>query len=698
MTTAIKQQDVIGDVEFPQEWTVFIRPEDREDDDSSLNKHAAFDLMAEALQARLERAAAGDEGVLTDAVLRTVPEQLHIDGVAVPPLRLRPVNSQLDLRPLLGEPPFNKGVYQQSDDAACGRVAYIFIPLHSDHEQQVTLGMGVDLWLEAWLNGEQVCDLRNRSNEFPPRICNELTTVTLTRGANLLVIRFISGKGSSTLAVGGPRELRAGNYKSILADPLLSGDPQWTASELRVAGTTAAVVDIADRRELFVDDFLIDGFAGGASRRLHQPVAREIVLDSGMPWEGNCNGCFQPVSVFRDGDRILMYYKAANFEGAEDPSQFVYRLRDRSRPEATCLAVSSDGIHFERPNVGHHTYRGATDNNIVWQGRQYMTPFLDQRPGVPADERFKAITGHPDGGLAALVSGDGLEWRHLVDHPIITKGAFDSQNLAFWDDSRGCYLEFHRGREESGPRREIRGIMTCRSDDFIHWSEPEHIDYSDALAIHMYTNCIRPYERAPHLLIGTPARLITSRKKIPHHMDSGISDTLLICSRDGIYFKRWLEAFIRPGTDPESWTDRNIYTAWGMLQTSPEELSLYWCEQNGYPSLRMRRGTLRTDGFVSIHADAEPGEFLTRPFTFSGSRLTVNYCTSAGGTIMFELCHPDGTPIPGHSLADSEDLYGNEIAHTLHWNRSPDVSHLQGTPLRLRVRLQDADLYSFLAG
>ncbi|MCA1809884.1 MAG: hypothetical protein LC725_10615 [Lentisphaerae bacterium] len=210
----------------------------------------------------------------------------------------------------------------------------------------------------------------------------------------------------------------------------------------------------------------------------------------------------------------------------------------------------------------------------------------------------------------------------------------------------------------------------------------------------MYTNCIRPYERAPHLLIGTPARLVGQRKKIAEHMDSGVSDAMLICSRDGLRFKRWQEAFIRPETDFESWTDRNTYPAWGMLQTSPEEISLYWCEHNGYPSLRLRRGTIRTDGFVSVHAGCRVGEALTRPITFTGAGLTVNYTTSAAGSIRFELCAPDGAPIPGLTLKDSEILFGNEIEHTVSWQGKTDLQRHADKPLRLRIRLQDADLYS----
>ncbi|MFN2351847.1 MAG: hypothetical protein ABR497_07865, partial [Kiritimatiellia bacterium] len=53
-----------------------------------------------------------------------------------------------------------------------------------------------------------------------------------------------------------------------------------------------------------------------------------------------------------------------------------------------------------------------------------------------------------------------------------------------------------------------------------------------------------------------------------------------------------------------------------------------------------------------------------------------------------------GRPFPGFSLADSHPLYGNAIEHAVQWRGSSDVSQFKGQPVRLRVRLQDADLYS----
>ena len=45
-------------------------------------------------------------------------------------------------------------------------------------------------------------------------------------------------------------------------------------------------------------------------------------------------------------------------------------------------------------------------------------------------------------------------------------------------------------------------------------------------------------------------------------------------------------------------------------------------------------------------------------------------------------------------MTDSETLFGNEISHVVSWNGESDVSEVAGKPVRLRVRLHDADLYA----
>jgi hypothetical protein len=450
------------------------------------------------------------------------------------------------------------------------------------------------------------------------------------------------------------------------------GEPGAAGLERAEPGD-AEVYEIGDRLELFVDDFMIDGMSGGVERRLHHPQPREVILQLDRPWEGDTCAYFV---VLRDGDTIRMYYRGSSEESGQ----------------VCCLAESTDGINFERINAGLIGHDGSTDNNIIWQGRgaHNFTPFVDTKPGVPEDERFKAVGySHHGGGLGVFASPDGIRWRELLDHPAITEGAFDSQNVAFYDPLRGVYVDFHRK-----VRGGVRDVMTCTSEDFREWTDPIFVEYEDNRKEHLYTNAIQPYARAPHIYVGLPARFVPGRTKHPEHEHNGVSDAVLMSSRDGLNFERWEEAFIRPAAEPEVWTDRNNYPAWGIIQTAPDELSVYWTEHYRHPTMRLRRGTIRTDGFVSVNAGGEQGEILTRPLVFTGDRLVVNYATDAVGWLRFEVCEVDGTPIDGFSMVDSEMLFGNEIEHTVAWRSEADLSALAGQPVRLRVRLENADLYS----
>ncbi|MGQ9671658.1 MAG: hypothetical protein ACUVV5_00820 [Candidatus Aminicenantales bacterium] len=109
----------------------------------------------------------------------------------------------------------------------------------------------------------------------------------------------------------------------------------------------------------------------------------------------------------------------------------------------------------------------------------------------------------------------------------------------------------------------------------------------------------------------------------------------------------------------------------------------------------MRRHTLRLDGFVSVHAGSKRGELVTKPVIFQGQSLVINFSTSAAGTVLVEIQDERGVSIPGYSLSDCPDIYGDEIERAVAWRSGPSLSRLAGKPVRLRFCLKDADLYSF---
>jgi len=319
-------------------------------------------------------------------------------------------------------------------------------------------------------------------------------------------------------------------------------------------------------------------------------------------------------------------------------------------------------------------------------GGHNFTPLKDTNPKANPDERYKALAGGP---LFALASPDGLHWKMMQQEPVITEGAFDSQNLAFYDPLRKlyvCYLRDFRGG--------VRLIRTCTSQDFIHWTKPKWLSFGKAPKEQLYTNSITPYFRAPHIYMGFPKRFMPERKVVADYKEPGVSDAVFMTSRDGLRFHRWPEAFLRPGPDIENWTDRNNHIAYGIVPMSAEEISLYALEHYQHPTNRIRRLSLRTDGFVSVHADAAGGEMVTRPLTFAGRELVINYSTSGAGSLRAEIQGEDGRAIRGFALADCPEIYGDQIDQVVAWKGGSDVSALQGKPVRLRFRLKDADLYS----
>jgi hypothetical protein len=172
-------------------------------------------------------------------------------------------------------------------------------------------------------------------------------------------------------------------------------------------------------------------------------------------------------------------------------------------------------------------------------------------------------------------------------------------------------------------------------------------------------------------------------------------------SRDGISFKRWTEAFIRPGLQPERWVTRNNMTAWGIVETAaylthaPSELSIYSTEHYYLgQAAKLRRYTLRLDGFVAANAKLCGGELLTKKLIFSGRVLNLNMSTSAAGSVRVEIQGEDGRAIEGYALDDCLEIYGDALEREVCWKAGSDLSQLAGRPVRLRFVLSDADLFA----
>jgi hypothetical protein len=362
--------------------------------------------------------------------------------------------------------------------------------------------------------------------------------------------------------------------------------------------------------------------------------------------------------------------------------------------ELTLYAESKDGVHFERPKLG------IFENNVIYKGIEShaFAPFRDANPQATPEQKYKALAYHSQkkgGGLVALASADALHWSKMQEAPVTTRGQFDSLNTVSWDPIEKRYRCFSR-YWNAGAFKGVRAIQSSTSDDFLNWAEPVANQYADGVPLeHFYTNAAVRCPGAEHVWLSFPKRFIPDRKKVDSHPEKGVSDAVFMSSYDGEHWDRtFLEAWLRPGPDKRNWTERGTMTAWGIIETSPTEFSLYVSEHYRWPDNRLRRVTVRKHGFASVHASANAGEFLTKPLKFKGDALLLNYATSAAGSIQVELQDESGAVIPGFALADTQPIYGDELDHAVDWRGSSSIAALQGRTIRMRFVMIDADLFA----
>ena len=454
-------------------------------------------------------------------------------------------------------------------------------------------------------------------------------------------------------------------------------------------------IDIGGRVEMMIDDYLVDSM-NGLAFRLNKPVEREIAITGDKPWESA--GSFVYASVFEWNGLFHLYYRATGPGNKDDTDALQY----------LCYARSADGVHWEKPSLGLFEYGGGTDNNILMGGElcHNFTPALDTNPDCPEDERVKAVAGYGH-ALYVFASADGLRFRPLADEPAVTseRFGFDSQNVLFYDGARGVYRIYSRyfkpspaGMKWGDGERMLRAIQSCESKDCRHWSAPTPNAYAGGADEHLYTNAVTPCPGAEHILLSFPMRFVEERARALVRGSRGVSDAVFMTSRDGVLWdRRHMDSLADGGLDERSWTQRSNMVTRGILRTG-DEFSLYVTKRYCWEDARLVRFAARPFGFSALEAGAEGGALRTKPVTFSGNALRVNYATAAPGSLRAGLIDPEtGRFIEGFSPDDCEEAFGDALDEPLRF-AGGSLAPLSGKPVAVQFSLRLARLYAFRFG
>ncbi|MDP2388892.1 MAG: glycosyl hydrolase family 32, partial [Acidobacteriota bacterium] len=369
----------------------------------------------------------------------------------------------------------------------------------------------------------------------------------------------------------------------------------------------------------------------------------------------------------------------------------------------TCLALSNDGISWERPDLD--VTKGT--NIVLTHPRDSSTVWLDHEDR-DGGGRFKmAFYNGSAGGLLMFTSVDGVHWRQVGKS--INRG---DRSTFFWNPFRQVWVFSLRddvnGNERHRRYYESRDFATARwnAGEPPLWIGADHRDrwrpeYNSPPELYNL-DCVA-YES---IVLG----LFTIWHG-EHKYREKPNDISVGYSRDGFHWSRPdREAFIGVSETEGDWNWANVQSAGGCCLTVGDRLYFYVSGRQGEPGTN-RPGvcstglaTLRRDGFASLSDDVRtpqpvrarqspPGSVTTRPLRFSGGNLFVNAAVT--GQLRVEVLDREGRVIEPFSAAKAVPVTGDATRIPVSWQSGASLKSLAGEIVRFRFILTRGRLYSF---
>ena len=243
------------------------------------------------------------------------------------------------------------------------------------------------------------------------------------------------------------------------------------------SGRSIQPLHLGGYRQLFLDDHVI-AERMNCRREFNQVNKADVnpIITCDKPWEREGDGYYiERMCVVEDEtDGLLkMWYETVNtFEAppADQPEEKFY----------TCFATSSDGIHWDKPNLGLAEYNGSRDNNIIpFEGDdRHLTRLVELDPNEQdSARRYKGL--HRGSGEDRLwipkYSADGFHWTLDPQNP--TDLTFEDDCIpVMWDPQAQRWVFYRRMRRRlkwlTGDENtivRIAGVSLSEGADITSW-------------------------------------------------------------------------------------------------------------------------------------------------------------------------------------------------------------------------------------
>lgn len=447
-------------------------------------------------------------------------------------------------------------------------------------------------------------------------------------------------------------------------------------------------------KQIFVDDLMLE-YKRDAYRMVH-PASKldKPVLEADMPWE-------QGEEYDGKRDRRIYIYGTVLRDERDGTFRMWY-----SRRRDLLYAVSNDGIHWTRPNLGL-----SGETNIIPFFEVHSPSIILDKKELDPSKCYKAV-GSTKNGYYAAFSADGLHWSLYPDNPIVK----DRDTITLSQDPvTGEYLIFHKVQDS---RVVGRQVFLSVSKDMKTWSYSEPVmvtdetDHAEARKLpggthaEFYSMSAFPYGNqwlgfVPLFRRTGEPSTIKHKKGTAQSYSEGPLDIRLVHSRDGRTWSRCSDRSPVIPLGPYPYDSGSILGLCNSPVIVGDEMWLYYTaitttHGGALPDKEMSiaRASWRIDGTVSLRADAS-GEIATKPFIARGDKLMLN-ADASKGQLTVEILDKNGKIMKGYSEKECKVLRSDSVNHRVQWANKDIIPINQ--PISLRFRLKNGNLYSYTIG
>jgi len=375
---------------------------------------------------------------------------------------------------------------------------------------------------------------------------------------------------------------------------------------------------------------------------------------------------------------------------------------------ALCYAVSPDGIHWERPNIGRYEVMGTKENNVVLDpayhdGRGHWESIVKDPMEANPAKRYKALGwssydwNGPLSGIYTMTSPDGTHWNTTAEPIVHFHPRQGTNDLGPIGDAQALMIDTRQHRYAALLRATPDRKMSV-SSDFVTWTAPQICmkaregEDNNTLYNHLgfvygdqYLGFLSYFARDPLNPLVT-VRLISSRDG--ENWDRPNPEKPLIPVGDIGEFDRFNIRLT--GAAPMRVGDQ-LYI---YYRSTANRHIPYKGKDNTTQGGGLGLGFLRADGFASLNANYEGGKVVTRPFVTQGKELRVN-AKADFGKLQVEVIDQQDNPIAGFTRDECEPVHVDSCNATVRWKENATFGILHRRPIRLKFYLQNVRFYSY---